>query len=93
MVGLLERLCSAKRTLELTPHQTETWLASLSVYDREIVRDVIVTIAHNEDDFPTLGKLVMACERLRRERAGTTGQGETKLSTAMVKQLGEAWGV
>jgi hypothetical protein len=92
-VVLLERLCSAKRTIELTPHQAETWLASLSVYDADIVREVIVTIAHSEDPFPTLGGIVMSCERIRRERSRTLGQGDVRLSAEMVKRLSEAWGV
>lgn len=88
---MVQRLCSAKRALELTPHQSETWLASLSVFDESIVREVIVRIAHNEDPFPDLGKLVMACERMRRERAGTTGQGEVQLGSATLKALAKAW--
>ena len=91
-IGLLERLCSAKKTLVLTPHEAETWLASLSIFDFDILLEVILRIAHSEDPFPDLGKLFSKCEDLRRERAGTVGQGTAKLGTQTVKKLAEAWG-
>jgi hypothetical protein len=89
----LERLCSAKKTLELTDHQAETWLASLSVFDPKIVNAVILKIAHGPDPFPDLGKIVIACEQLRRERAGTPSQGDVKIGAATLKALAEAWGI
>lgn len=93
LLPTLERLCSAKRTVELTPHQTETWLASLSIFDEAVVNEAIIRIAHSDDAFPDLGKLVMRCEQLRREKAGTVPAGEMKLGTATLKKLADAWGV
>lgn len=89
----LERLISAKRTVELTDHQAETWLASLSVFDARIVNEAIIRIANSEDPFPDLGKLVMRCEAMRRERSGTPATGDVKLGTKTVRQLAAAWGV
>jgi len=33
----------------------------------------------------------MACERLKRERNGTLGQGDVKLSTKTLKAVAAAW--
>lgn len=93
LLSVLERLCSAKRALELTPHQAETWAASLSIFDPKIVNEAIIRIAHSDDPFPDLGKIVMRCEAMRREREGTVAQGELKLGTRSVKALASAWGV
>jgi hypothetical protein len=93
LIGSLERLCSAKATVQLTSHQAETWLASLSVFDPKIVNAVILKIAHGPDPFPDLGKIVIACEQLRRERAGTPAQGEVKIGAATLKALADAWGL
>jgi hypothetical protein len=93
LLATLERLCSAKATIQLTKHQAETWLASLSVFDPKIVNAVILKIAHNPDPFPDLGKIVIACEQLRRERAGTPAQGDVKIGAATLKALAEAWGL
>ena len=89
----LERLCSAKKTVELTDHQTETWLASLSVFDHRIVNEAIIRLAHTEDPFPDLGKIVRICEALRRERAKTPRQGEVKLGKSTILALADAWGL
>lgn len=93
LLGSLERLCSAKRTIELSPHQADTWLASLSIFDEVIVNEAVIRIAHSDDPFPDLGKLVMRCEQLRREKSGTMPQGEVKLGSATLQQLADAWGV
>jgi hypothetical protein len=93
LLPTLERLCSAKRALVLTPHQAETWLASLSVFDPQIVTEVMIRVAHSDDSFPDLGKIVMACEKIRRERAGSLGQGEVQLSSNTLKALAASWGV
>ena len=90
---MLERLCSAKRTVELTPHQADTWLASLSIFEEAVVNESIIRLAHSDDPFPDLGKLVMRCEQLRREKAGTVPAGEMKLGTATLQKLADAWGV
>lgn len=93
LLPTIERLCSSKTTVQLTDHQAETWLASLSVFDPKIVNAVILKIAHGPDPFPDLGKIVMACEQLRRERNGTPAQGDVKLGAATLKALAAAWGL
>jgi hypothetical protein len=79
--------------VELTDHQTETWLASLSVFDHKIVNEAVIRLAHSEDPFPDLGKLVKFCETLRRERSGTPSQGDVKLGKGTMLALAEAWGL
>jgi len=54
--------------MELTPHMSETWVAALSCFDKQIVIDVLVGLSLNEDRDTNLGKIAMACERLKRER-------------------------
>ena len=93
MMELLERLVSAKRTVEFTDHQAETWLASLSVFDLSVVTEAVIRIAHSDDPFPDLGKLVMRCEAIRRQRSGNVGQGDTQLGSGTVNLLAKAWGV
>lgn len=91
ILAALERLCSAKRTTEFTPHQTETWLASLSIFDSSIVHEAVIRMAHSEDPFPDLGKLVMRCEKIRRERSGIHRGEQTELSSMTVALLAKAW--
>ena len=93
LMGTLERLCSAKRTVELTPHQAETWLASLSIYEPAVVNEAVIRLAHSDDPFPDLGKLVMMCEQVRRQKAGTLPAGEMRLGTDTLQRLADAWGV
>ena len=93
LLPTIERLCSSKTTMQLTDHQAETWLSSLSVFDAKIVNAVILKIAHGPDPFPDLGKIVIACEQLRRERAGTPAQGDAKIGAGTLKALAEAWGL
>ena len=54
---------------------------------------VILKIAHGPDPFPDLGKIVIACEQLRRERNGTPAQGDVRLGAATLKALAQAWGL
>lgn len=80
-----------KRTVELTPHQSETWLAVLSVFDASIVNEAVLKIGLSDDPFPDLGKLVTRCDAIRRERSGTVGVAETRtLSTAMLRRVSAA---
>lgn len=54
----LERLCSMKRTVSLTDHQAETWLAVLSRFKVRHINRAIIEIGLSEDPFPDLAKLV-----------------------------------
>ena len=50
-------------------------------------------MATSEDPFPDLGKLLAACERIRREADGTMPQDSTKVKFTNVEQLAAAWGL
>ena len=91
----LERLCSSKNTVQLTPHASETWVSALSIYaDRpQIVNRAVIQMATSEDPFPDLGKLLALCERIRREADGTMPQDSTKVRFTNVAQLAAAWGL
>ena len=91
----LERLVSSKRTLELTDHQTETWLAALSMYaeNPKIVNRAIIQLAVDDDPFPDLAKLLAKCERIRREMENTLPQDSPKIKFQDVKTLAKAWGL
>jgi len=92
----LERLCSSKNTVQLTPHAAETWAAALaSKYaDRpKIANKAIIEIAVSQDAFPDLGKLLVACERIRREADGTLPQDATTVKFADIGTLAKAWGI
>lgn len=56
-----------KRTVELTPHQVQTWLAVLCTFDTAIVNRAILRIGLSVDPFPDIGKIVDECEALRKE--------------------------
>ena len=81
--------------MQLTPHASETWVSALSIYaDRpQIVNKAVIQIATSEDPFPDLGKLLAACERIRREADGTMPQDSTKVKFTNVAQLAAAWGL
>ena len=86
----LERLCSAKRVLNLTPHQTETWLAVLSSYEPGIVTRACLEIGLSDDPFPDLGKLTLRCETLRRRKAGAeSSDGKVRIGDAMLRKIAD----
>ena len=60
-----------KNQTQLTPHQAETWVAALSIFDSRDVNRSCLELGLSSDPFPDLGKLVMRCDQLRRERKGT----------------------
>lgn len=83
-----------KKQVQLTAFELETWVAGLSVFDTSIVNEAVVRIGLSEDPFPDLGKLVMRCDAIRRDRAGTTRSGDSKqLGTATIAKLAEAIGL
>jgi hypothetical protein len=91
----LERLVSSKRTLELTDHQTETWLAALAMYadNPKIVNRAIIALAVDDDPFPDLAKLLAKCERIRREIENTLPQDSAKIKFSNINALAKAWGL
>lgn len=91
LLPALERLCSAKTTVTLTEHQAETWLAALSVFETTVVHEAVIRAAVSPDPFPDLGKLVAACDWIRRERQGLPAQDKPRLGTQTLKNLAIAW--
>ena len=91
----LERLCSSKNTVQLTPHAAETWVAALSIYASrpDVVNTAVVRLAVSEDPFPDLGKLLIECEKVRRAIDGTVPQDAKAIKFDNVKALAEAWGL
>ena len=91
----LERLCSAKNTVQLTPHAAETWIAALAMYAEkpQIVHQAIIEIAISEDQFPDLGKVLAKCELIRRTSEGTLPQDASKVAFKNVTGLAKAWGL
>lgn len=53
-----------KRTVELTKHQGDTWVAVLSQFPTKVVNRAILTIGLSQDPFPDLGKLVLLCQQI-----------------------------
>lgn len=87
----LKRLTAMKKTVELTPYEVETWVATLSVFDASVVNEAVIRIGLSADPFPDLGKLFQACDRIRRERSSTPAQdGNPKIGTEMMKKVSEA---
>jgi len=91
----LARLVSAKRTLELTRHQTETWVSALSIYKEtpEIVHRAILKLATSDDPFPDLSKLLTLCERIRRETNNVHTQDPEKTKFNRIEALAKVWGI
>jgi len=87
-IDALQRLCSMKNQAQFTPHKAETWAAALSIFDpRDAVR-AILEQGLTEDAFPDLAKIIIRCERIRRERDGTVPQGGvTQVSSAVVSKI------
>lgn len=73
---VLMRLCSMKKTLELTPHQLDTWDKVLSChFPEDIVTRSIVEFGLTDDPFPDIGKLVQRCQRIHAERSANYAPG------------------
>lgn len=89
----LERLCSAKNAVQLTPHAAETWVSALAIYkDRpKIVNRAILTLATSDDPFPDLGKLLTLCERLRREIDNVQTHDIEKTKFKQIEELARMW--
>ena len=91
----LERLCSSKDRVALTPHVAETWVAALSIYAAtpKIVNRAVIEMATSEDPFPDLAKLLTKCERIRRTIENTLPQDATQIKFTNTKALAKAWGI
>ena len=89
-ITTLARLCSMKNQAQFTPHKAETWAATLSIYPVREVNRAILSFGLSTDPFPDLCKIVLECERIRREREGTMPQGELKVSAKVVSQIASA---
>lgn len=80
-----------KNTVDLTPFAIETWAAALSVFDVTVVNEAVVSIGLSEDPFPDLGKLVVKCTAIARERNPQyTGGDLPKVSKGVVARVAEA---
>jgi hypothetical protein len=90
----LARLTAMKKQANLTSFELETWVAGLSIFETEIVNEAVVRIGLSEDPFPDLGKLVMRCDAIRRDKAGALRTGDSKqLGTATIAKLARAMGL
>jgi hypothetical protein len=79
-----------KNNLTFTPHQLETWVAVLSVFDPVFVTRACVEIGLSEDPFPDLGKVVTRCERYRRQQSKEVFRDERVITGSLVSRVAEA---
>ena len=94
LLPALERLCSAKMTLEFTDHQSETWLAALSVFPVGIVNRCLVEMSLDDDDFPKLGKVIRRCQLEMQKRATQVSQADpSKPTRKTVDAVAQAFGI
>jgi hypothetical protein len=63
------------------------------VFDTTVANEAIIRAALSTDPFPDLGKLVAACDAIRRERSGMPAQDKPRLGTETLKKLANAWGL
>ena len=83
-----------KNQAQFTAHQSETWAAALATYDVPVTNRAILEQGLSEDPFPDLAKIVLRCERIRRERDGTMPQGGvTAVSAKMLGKIADAFGL
>ncbi len=70
-------------------------MSALSIYaDKpQVVHRAIIAIATSEDPFPDLGKLLAACEKIRRQLEGTMPQDSSNIKFTNVAGLAAAWGL
>lgn len=80
-----------KERVDMTPFALETWVAVLGQYPVEVVNRAVVQIGLSSDPFPDLGKIVLACETIRRANAGTTPlDGVKAISQKMIDAVAAA---
>ena len=85
-----------KKTLELTPHQLDTWNRTLSCYfPEDIVTRAIVEFGLTDDPFPDIGKLVQRCQRIQAERSTDYAPGRdfNKPPARLVDSVLKAFGL
>ena len=58
-----------------------------------MVHGAIIALATSEDPFPDLGKLLAACEKIRRQLEGTMPQDSSSIKFTNTKALAAAWGL
>ena len=89
----LQRLCSMKRNVEFTPHQLETWLASLAHFEDPVVQTAVLKLGLSTDPFPDLGKLVIKCQELSRSNRDPLGTnyGRPRISTLAAVARAFGW--
>lgn len=85
-----------KKTLELTPHQLDTWDKTLSCYfPEDIVTRAIIEFGLTADPFPDIGKLIERCSRIKAERSidYAPGRDFSKPPTKLVDSVLMAFGL
>lgn len=83
-----------KNQAQFTPHKAETWAAALSIFDPRDANRAILEQGLTDDPFPDLAKIVVRCERIRRERDGTVPQGGvTQVSAKVVQKIAQVFGL
>lgn len=66
----LQRLCSMKTSVQLTPHQLDTWGRVLSCYfPEDIVIRTVIEFGLTDDPFPDIGKLIQRCQRIQADHS------------------------
>lgn len=79
-----------KSQAQFTPHKIETWQAALCTFDHRDVNLAILQIGLSADPFPDLGKLMIRCETMRRERLGNMPQDGVKiLAASTIRKVAE----
>lgn len=90
----LQRLSAMKNHVNLTPYAIETWAAVLGQFAPGIVNEAVLRIGLSDDPFPDLGKLVMRCDAIRRDRQGIVSTHDRpQLSSSTLAKAAAALGL
>ncbi len=90
LLPALERLCTMKKRVMLTDHQTETWLAVLSQFPVTAVNRAVLKLGLSSDPFPDLGKIVIECQRVTSSENYAPGRDPEVVSNSTLISVARA---
>jgi hypothetical protein len=79
-----------KKQAQLTDHQTETWLAVLSIFPIEVVNEAILKLGLSADPFPDLGKIVINCQQAMSAKNYAPGGNPDWVKRSTLQQAAKA---
>lgn len=77
----------------MTTHQTETWLAALSVFEVPVVNRAVLQFGLSADPFPDLGKIIIECQKASTSDEYRPHHDPEKVTNSTIAAVAQAMGL